>query len=216
MAQWQPYVEARRTVPALAGATVGGGSNPVRAVVGEGQAQCSQCGHRGCPPTRSSSVDGLPVCANCKPLLLQRLSEGVPVRSALLGAATYAGFWIRVGAAILDSLILIPFYIVLLRLPVVFHRPAQPRFHHARGPAGTDRGKFTRQHAADQPRSPSACWPATARFAVQSVRRHPGQAHLQAARRCAAARGASACRFCAAWVVSPPRWCPVHLAFAAA
>ncbi len=102
MAQWQPYAEARRAVPALAGA----------AVVGQGEAQCSQCGTV-LPADEIVRVDGLPVCANCKPLLLQRLSEGVPIRSGVLGAPGYAGFWIRVGAAILDGLILIPFYIVV-------------------------------------------------------------------------------------------------------
>ncbi len=112
MAQWQPYAEARRTVPALTGAAVGGGNGPARAVVGEGQAQCSQCGTV-LLADEIIQVDGLPVCANCKPLLLQRLSEGIPVRSAMQYAPVYAGFWIRVGAAILDGLILIPFYLVL-------------------------------------------------------------------------------------------------------
>ncbi len=101
MAQWLPYAEARRTVPALAG--VAGGV---------GEAQCSQCAAV-LPADEIVQVDGLAVCANCKPLLLQRLSEGIPLRSAVQGAPVYAGFWIRVGAAILDGLILIPFYLLL-------------------------------------------------------------------------------------------------------
>lgn len=111
MAQWQPYAEARRSVPALAGAPVATGS-PARVAVGEGQAQCSQCGTV-LPADEVVQVDGLSVCADCKPLLLQRMREGVPVQNAVQYAPTYAGFWIRVGAAILDGLILIPVYLVL-------------------------------------------------------------------------------------------------------
>ncbi len=111
MAQWQPYAEARRTVPALATAAFAAGS-PARAVVGESQAQCSQCGTV-LPADEIVQVDGLPICASCKPLLLQRMREGIPVQNAILNAPVYAGFWIRVGAAILDGLILIPVYLVL-------------------------------------------------------------------------------------------------------
>ncbi len=107
MAQWQPYAEARRTVPALATAAA-----PAAVVIGEGQAQCSQCGQV-LPADEIVRVDHHEVCALCKTLLLQKLREGIPVRSALANAPVYAGFWIRLGAAILDGLILVPVYIVM-------------------------------------------------------------------------------------------------------
>ena len=42
------------------------------------------------------------VCAKCKPLFVQRLREGV----AVTGEMVYAGFWIRVGAKIIDGIVL--------------------------------------------------------------------------------------------------------------
>ncbi len=42
------------------------------------------------------------VCANCKPIFVQRLKEGV----SQPGGMDYAGFWIRFGAKFLDGIIL--------------------------------------------------------------------------------------------------------------
>ena len=42
------------------------------------------------------------VCAGCKPIIVQRLREGV----TLAGEMVYAGFWIRFGAKIIDGIIL--------------------------------------------------------------------------------------------------------------
>jgi uncharacterized RDD family membrane protein YckC len=42
------------------------------------------------------------VCAGCKPLFVQKLREGV----APAGEMVYAGFWIRVGARVIDIIIL--------------------------------------------------------------------------------------------------------------
>lgn len=42
------------------------------------------------------------VCSTCKPIFVQKLKEGVSVG----GAVEYAGFWIRVGAKIIDWIIL--------------------------------------------------------------------------------------------------------------
>lgn len=56
------------------------------------------------------------VCAACKPLYLQKLKEGATIS----GVRRYAGFWIRVGAKIIDSLILmmvtIPFQFIATAL----------------------------------------------------------------------------------------------------
>ena len=62
---------------------------------------CTECG-------RSFSVDNLArfgdrwVCGNCKELFAQKLREGVNLQ----GTANYAGFWIRLGAVLIDGLIL--------------------------------------------------------------------------------------------------------------
>jgi uncharacterized RDD family membrane protein YckC len=47
------------------------------------------------------NIDGKLICAACKEKHLQRLHEGVPSTNVL----EYAGFWIRVGAKLLDALI---------------------------------------------------------------------------------------------------------------
>lgn len=110
MAQWQPYSEARRTVPAPAGVAP--------ATIGAGQAQCSQCGQV-LPADEIVRLDNYNVCAACKPMLLQKMREGVsPAVGAFGGAAmNYGGFWIRFGAVFLDGLILSPF----IYGPIIFN-----------------------------------------------------------------------------------------------
>ncbi len=44
---------------------------------------------------------GTLICANCKPLFLQRMREG----GQLSGEMVYAGFWIRFGAKLIDGII---------------------------------------------------------------------------------------------------------------
>ena len=102
---WQPYAAVRAGAGAGGVATLPGGTGAVR--VESGQAQCSQCG-RVFPADEVVRIDNLDVCAECKPGFIQRLREGAIVG----GSPRYAGFGIRLGAAILDGLILIPFYIV--------------------------------------------------------------------------------------------------------
>src|SRR5947207_2544458 len=64
---------------------------------------CTECG-------KAYSVDDLIrhgnayVCASCKPAFMQKLAEGADIRSLKMN---FAGFWIRVGAAFVDSLILV-------------------------------------------------------------------------------------------------------------
>ena len=45
------------------------------------------------------------VCATCKPAFMQKLSEGAQINT---GEPRWAGFWIRVGATLVDAFILIP------------------------------------------------------------------------------------------------------------
>jgi uncharacterized RDD family membrane protein YckC len=65
-------------------------------------AQCAECGG-------TFAVDDMIqhgaayVCAKCKPIFLQKLAEGADISG---GKMRYAGFWYRVGASLLDGLIL--------------------------------------------------------------------------------------------------------------
>ena len=61
---------------------------------------CSQCG-RSFTEDRVVAYDNQIICADCKPVFVQRLKEGVGIRTSL----RYAGFWIRVGAKIIDTII---------------------------------------------------------------------------------------------------------------
>jgi uncharacterized RDD family membrane protein YckC len=53
------------------------------------------------------------VCANCKPIFMQKLAEGAEIRTTAL---RYAGFWVRFAAIFLDGVILLVLNIVLLGL----------------------------------------------------------------------------------------------------
>jgi len=67
---------------------------------------CSQCG-RAFPPGEMIDYRGMYVCAACKPLFFQRIREGVSAGPApVSGLRSYAGFWIRFAAVILDIIIL--------------------------------------------------------------------------------------------------------------
>lgn len=111
LANWQPYAAARVPVGSVAGgvpANLPAYGSPVSlgkptGSVGPGQTQCTQCG-RALPADEVVKIDNLDVCAQCKPLFLQRLREGAVVR----GVNAYAGFGVRLAAAFLDGLILIP------------------------------------------------------------------------------------------------------------
>jgi uncharacterized RDD family membrane protein YckC len=62
---------------------------------------CTQCG-RPFPQEELARFGEQLVCASCKDLFTQRLREG-----AVTGAAQqFAGFWVRVGASLIDAVIL--------------------------------------------------------------------------------------------------------------
>ncbi len=66
-----------------------------------GTSRCSECGMVLGEDELIRFGDTL-VCAKCKPLFVQSLREGV----AVAGEMVYGGFWIRVGAKIIDGIIL--------------------------------------------------------------------------------------------------------------
>jgi uncharacterized RDD family membrane protein YckC len=62
---------------------------------------CSECGRATAPDELAQFGDRM-VCAYCKQNYAQKLREGV----APVAVVTYAGFWIRVLAAIIDAIIM--------------------------------------------------------------------------------------------------------------
>lgn len=66
---------------------------------------CGECG--GAFPVQDLARFGNHyVCVNCKPGYVQRIREGVQPVGTPLGAVHYGGFWIRVVAIFIDTLIL--------------------------------------------------------------------------------------------------------------
>jgi len=94
MASWQPHSAARgpaKPVPIPAAAV------PINAET----RFCSECG-RPSPASEMVSIGAATVCAQCKPLYMQRVREG----GQAIGVRRYAGFWIRFVALIIDGIIL--------------------------------------------------------------------------------------------------------------
>lgn len=97
---WLPYSQARSS------ATQSGARLSARAtaepVETTREAVCAECG-------KIFNMDDMIrhgesyVCANCKPVFVQKLKEGAKLSG---GGLTYAGFWIRFAAVFLDGLIL--------------------------------------------------------------------------------------------------------------
>lgn len=73
---------------------------------------CTQCS-RILPKDELMRFENDRVCAQCKPLYLQRLKEGVRPSTNLV----YAGFWVRLGAKIIDGFILgVPLMLIVFFL----------------------------------------------------------------------------------------------------
>jgi uncharacterized RDD family membrane protein YckC len=94
MANWQPHSAARgpaKPIPIPAAAI------PIAAET----RFCSECG-RPYAAHEMVTIGAATVCAQCKPLFLQRVREG----GQAIGVRRYGGFWIRFVALIIDSIIL--------------------------------------------------------------------------------------------------------------
>ena len=101
-ADWQPYASLP---PAAVAPPDGGGAPP-------GQVICHEC-RQLVSAADTVQFGGATVCAACKPGFVQKLREGAlpPVAEG----PRYAGFWIRVLAKLIDSLILgVPVGILML------------------------------------------------------------------------------------------------------
>lgn len=63
---------------------------------------CVECGHA-FPADEMIHHGHVSICANCKPIFMQKLAEGAKVDPA---AFHYAGFWIRFAAIFIDGIVL--------------------------------------------------------------------------------------------------------------
>lgn len=119
MAEWQPWHQAR---PADAPPVMTFPPVLRPDAVGPNESVCSQCG--GIFPAENTIVYGrIRICANCKPVFLQKLSEGARFglyaprpeagRPNISVGLPYAGFWVRFAAEFLDRMILIVVNIII-------------------------------------------------------------------------------------------------------
>ncbi len=95
MQNWAPY-------GSVAGQTPAGSVPQPHDFSASPMTVCSSCG-RTFPSEEVIEYQGSYICAECKPVFFQQLKEGGLVG----GAMEYAGFWIRVGAWLIDYVILI-------------------------------------------------------------------------------------------------------------
>jgi uncharacterized RDD family membrane protein YckC len=97
MADWKPYRDARgKTTSANAGVSAGATAE------GTPEAVCAECG--GLFPIEETIRHGnVRICARCKPVFMQKLSEGAQIQT---GELNYARILSRFAAAVLDGLIL--------------------------------------------------------------------------------------------------------------
>src|SRR5277367_1831906 len=92
MPNWQPHSAVRGPKPVP----------PMPAVpIAADSSFCSECG-RPFPSNQLVPIGNASVCAQCKPIYLQRVQEG----GQAIGARRYAGFWIRFVAVVIDAVIL--------------------------------------------------------------------------------------------------------------
>lgn len=99
MAAWQSYREAITPSPSSGPPLAAGAGS----AIGESpEAVCAECGNIFAiqDMIRHGEVY---ICANCKPVFMQKLVEGAPINT---GDLNYAGFWTRFAAYFLDVLIL--------------------------------------------------------------------------------------------------------------
>ena len=106
LAAWQSYREVKSPAPPS--------GPPPASDVGftpgvKPEAVCAECGNLFAiqDMIRHGQIY---ICANCKPVFMQKLAEGAQIKT---GELNYAGFWIRFAAKFVDWLILgVPFMVI--------------------------------------------------------------------------------------------------------
>lgn len=109
-ATWQSFREVAAEIERSAAAPPSAAGNAVAEPAAE--ERCTLCG-RPFAAAELMAYGSDNVCADCKPLFLQRLRAG----ETTVRAQEYAGFWIRFGAKFVDGLIL---YAVNFALQLIF------------------------------------------------------------------------------------------------
>lgn len=108
LSTWYPYAVARAASTANPAAAFPGtdfastARASTSAILGPGQVRCSECAQV-FADDEVVRIEGLNVCGDCKPLLVQKLREGIRPAGAGL---VYAGFWIRFSAVAIDGFML--------------------------------------------------------------------------------------------------------------
>jgi uncharacterized RDD family membrane protein YckC len=120
MAAWQSYREVKTPFP-TSGSLPASGTNYAP---GQGaEAVCAECGNLFAIQDMIRHGE-IYICANCKPVFMQKLAEGAKINTAELN---YAGFWIRFAAKFVDVLILgVPFMVVLFLVLIPQIRSGKP------------------------------------------------------------------------------------------
>jgi uncharacterized RDD family membrane protein YckC len=127
MPDWRPYREAvaQPNQPEAGQPPASGALNPPN----QNEVVCAECG-KVFPASETIRVGKASVCAACKPVFLQKLSEGARINT---GELNYAGFWIRFAAKFVDGLILgVPF--LILYFVAIFPMIASSVHNHGKPP----------------------------------------------------------------------------------
>jgi len=95
--KWMPYGDIGIGGPLYAPTSPSSDGNPPAAKTGI----CKECGGI-FPRDDLLSFGNTLICANCKPVYIQKIKEG----AAIPGTMKYGGFWIRFGAKMIDGIIL--------------------------------------------------------------------------------------------------------------
>jgi uncharacterized RDD family membrane protein YckC len=145
LANWQPYSFAKSGTPAPGAPPVTvRAAAPAASSTETPDAVCAECGNM-FPKQNMIRYRDNWVCANCKPVFMQKLAEGAQLNT---GELRYAGFWIRFVAKFLDGIILglalgIPLVIFVLFVAGtsshssnLLHSEADPSLHAAGTAAG--------------------------------------------------------------------------------
>lgn len=96
---WTPLRDARPGT-AVAAAPPAPSAAPIDPGSGAPVSTCSQCG-RSFTSDQLMHFEGRTICFNCKPLFVAQMKEGI----APAASVTYAGFWIRLLAVLIDGAI---------------------------------------------------------------------------------------------------------------
>ena len=100
MADWQPWGAVSGGAPAPSASPAVAAPASMDAV-GAGMQPCVECG-QAFPANDMVAYESSFVCANCKDIFFQRVREG----GGVPGSLNYAGFWVRLGARMVDGFIM--------------------------------------------------------------------------------------------------------------